>query len=80
MLNKDSSFMHGFKFFKFQTHVSISERDRCRIQITPQHNSLNTKITPKLATAVRYLIYKHSTFLPHKVTRALPNATVLQWS
>jgi len=33
--------------------------------------------SPKLATAIRYLIYKHSTFLRHKVIRALPNATVL---
>ena len=31
----------------------------------------------KLATAVRYLIYKHGTYLRHKVVRALPNATVL---
>jgi len=33
----------------------------------------NTRITPKLATAFRYLIYKHSTFLGHKVIRALLN-------
>jgi len=56
---------------------SINERDPCRMRITPQHNSLKTRITPKLATAVRYLIYKHSTFLCHKFMRALPNATVL---
>jgi len=54
--------------------------DPCRIQITPQHNSLKTGIAPKLATAFRHPIYKHSTFLGHKVIRALPNARVLQWS
>jgi len=43
----------------------------------PQHNSFKTRITPKLPTAFRYLIYKHSTFLRHKVIRALPNATIL---
>jgi len=43
----------------------------------PQHNSLKSRITPKLATVFRCLIYKHSTFLRHKVIRALPNATVL---
>jgi len=47
------------------------------MQITPQHNSLKIRITPKLATAFRYLIYKHSTFLRHKVIRALLKATVL---
>jgi len=31
----------------------------------------------KLATGIRYLIYKHNTFLRHKVVRALPNATAL---
>jgi len=46
------------------------------MQITPQHNSLKTRITPELATAFRYLIYKHSTFLRHKVIRALSHATV----
>ena len=29
-----------------------------------------------LAAAIKYLIYKHFTFLRHKVIRALPNATV----
>jgi len=38
---------------------------------------MKTTITPKLATAFRYQIYKHSTFLRHEVIRALPNATVL---
>ena len=47
------------------------------IQITQQHNSLKTETTPKLATAFRYLIYKRSTFLRHKVICVLPNATVL---
>jgi len=27
-------------------HSSISKRDPCRMQITPQHNSLKTRITP----------------------------------
>jgi len=47
------------------------------MQITPQHNSMKDRATPKLATATRCLIYKHSTFLRHKVIRALPNATVV---
>jgi len=72
MLNKDS-------FTKFM-HMAASMRDPCRIQITPQHNSLKTRKAPELATAFRYLICKHSTFLRHEVIRALPNATVLQWS
>jgi len=50
------------------------------MQITPQYNSLKTRITPKLATAFSYLIYKHSTFLLHKLIFALPNATVLEKS
>jgi len=58
-------------------HDSISEGDPCHMQITPQHNSLKTRVTFKLATAFRYLIYKNITFLRHKVIRALPNATVL---
>ena len=47
------------------------------MQITSQHNSLKTRITPKLATAFIYLIYKQSTFLRDKVIGVLPNATVL---
>jgi len=34
MFNKDSL---------ANAYGSISERDPCRIQITPQHNSLNTR-------------------------------------
>jgi len=56
---------------------SISERNLYCMQITPQHNSLKTRITFKLPAAFGYLIYKHSTFLRHKVIRALANATVL---
>jgi len=56
---------------------TINERDPCRMQITPQHNSLKTRVTPKLAIAFRYLMYKHSTILRQEVIRALPNATVL---
>jgi len=29
--------------YSIHAHGSISERDRCRIQITPQHNSLKTR-------------------------------------
>ena len=46
------------------------------MQITTQHNPLKARITPKSANTFRYLICKHSTFLRHKVIRALPNATV----
>jgi len=63
--------------YLIHAHGSISERDPCRIQVTPQHHSLKTRITAKLATALRYLINKHSTFLGHKVIRALQNVTVL---
>jgi len=74
MLNKDS-------FIKLM-HMAASLRETRAVykQITPQHNSLKTRITPKSGTAFKYLIYKHSTFLRHKVIRALPRATVLQWS
>jgi len=63
--------------YEIHAHGIISERDPCSIQITPQHNSFNTRITPKLATTFRYLICQYSTFLRHKVIFALPNATVL---
>jgi len=63
--------------YQIQPHGSVTESDPCRIQITPQNNSLKTKITPKLASAIRYLIYKHTTFLRHKVMHALPNVTVV---
>jgi len=36
----------------------------------------NGSPAPNLATAFRYLIYKHRTFLRHKVIRSLPNVTV----
>ena len=61
---------------EIHAHGSISERYPCRTQITPQRNSLNTRIKTPLADAIRYLIYEHITFLRHKVIRALPNATV----
>ena len=54
-----------------------SVRDPCRKQFIPQDNSLKTRITSMLATAIRYLIYNHSTFLRHKVILALPNTTIL---
>jgi len=63
--------------YYIHAHGSISERDPCCMQIIPHHNSLKARITPKLVTACRYLIYKHSTFLHHKIICALPNARVL---
>jgi len=45
--------------------------------VNSQHDSFKTRITPKLATASRYLIYKRSTIFGHKVNRVLLNATVL---
>jgi len=36
-------------------------------------------MTLKLATAIRYRIYKSSTFFGHRVNRELPNAALLQW-
>jgi len=38
---------------------------------------IENEITPKLATAIRLSNYKHSTFVRHKLIRALPNATAL---
>jgi len=48
-------------------HMAASVREACVIY---KSFSLKTRINPKLATAVRYLIYKHSTFLHHKVTHS----------
>jgi len=57
--------------------ASVRETHAIYKKITPQHHSLKTsRITPKLATAIRCLIYKHGTFLCHKVIRVLPNVTV----
>jgi len=33
--------------YEIHAHGSISERDLCRIQTTPQYNALKTRITPK---------------------------------
>ena len=52
-----------------------SERDPYTNHSTAQ--PLAIILSPKSTTAIRYLIYKHTTFLRHKVIRALPNATVL---
>jgi len=71
VLNQDS-------FVKF-VHMAASVRETCVVHKslhTPQHNSLNTRIKTPLAAAIRYLIYKHITFLRHKLICALPNATV----
>jgi len=57
--------------------ASVRETHPCLMQITPQHDSFKTRINPKLATTIRYLICKHSTFLGQKVIPALPNTTVL---
>jgi len=62
--------------YLIHAYGNISEGDLYHTQVTPQGDSLKTRITPKLATAVVHLIYKHSTFLGHRVIRVLPNATV----
>ena len=76
VVNQDICQIHAHGICQIHAHGSISERDPCRTQITPQHNSLNSRLKTPLAAAIRYLIYKHNTFLRHKVIRALPNATV----
>jgi len=49
-----------------------------QFQTSPKIPKKGKKSTaPKLVTAFRYLIYKHSPFLRHRVIRALPSATVL---
>ena len=63
--------------FEIHAYGSINERALCRMQISPQHNSLKIRKTPKLATAFRYVICKHSALLRRKVIRALPNRTVM---
>jgi len=63
VLNQDS-------FVKFM-HMAASVRETRAV-----HKSLHTRIKTPLAAAIRYLIYKHITFLGHKVIRALPNAAV----
>jgi len=62
--------------YKIDGYGCLIEREPCRVRITPQHNSLKTRITPKLATAIRYPIYKYTAFLHYKLF-VLPNATVL---
>jgi len=49
------------------------------MQSTSQHNSLKTRLTPQLATALRYLIYKQHilTSQSYSCVRALPNATII---
>ena len=71
MLKKDSL----VKFIRIA--ASVKETRRVYKSI---HNTSHWKLTPKLATAIRYLIYKHSTFLRHTIIRALPNAAMLPWS
>jgi len=47
MSNKNS-------FIKFiHMTASVRETHLCSIQITPQHDTFKTRITPKLATATR---------------------------
>jgi len=58
-------------------HMAASVRETVPSQITLQHDSFKTRITPKLAAAIRYLIYKRTTFFGHKVNRVLPNTTAL---
>jgi len=63
---------HLIKFM----HIAASLREILTVYKS-LHSTLKTRTTPKLATAIRYLIYEHSTFLRHKVIRALSNATVV---
>jgi len=67
VLNQDS-------FVKFM-HMAASVRETRAVH-KALHSSLKTKIKTPLAPAIRYLIYKHITFLRHKAFRALPNATI----
>jgi len=70
MLNKGS-------FINFM-HAAASARETRVVYKSLHSNSLKTGITPKLATAITFIIiYKHGIFLRHKVICALPNATVL---
>ena len=59
MLSKDS-------FTEFM-HMAASVRETCAIF---KSLSLKTTINANLATAIKSLIYKHSTFLHHKVTHS----------
>ena len=56
-------------------HMAASVRETRAVHKS-QYSSLNTRIKIPLAAPVRYLIYKHITFLRYKVICALPNATV----
>jgi len=67
VLNRDS-------FVKFM-HMAAAVRET-RAAHKSIHSSLNTRLKTPLAAAIRHLIYKHITFLRHKVIRTLPNATV----
>jgi len=67
VLNQDS-------FVKFM-HMAALVRETRAVHKS-LHSPLNTRLKTPLAAAIRYLIYKHITFLRHKVIRALPNATV----
>jgi len=57
--------------------IKSCERDPFRIQITPQHNSFKTRMTPKLATAIRYLIYKHILSSPSYSCVSKRNSTAM---
>jgi len=50
-------------------HGSISERYPCCIQSTPQHNSLKTRITTKLATAFLISVLQTQHILLSYVTK-----------
>jgi len=51
-------------FYQIHVRGSISERDPCHIQITPQHHSLKTRKTPVLLVCcygkvLDFVIRKH---------------------
>jgi len=64
------------KLFIKLMHTAASVRET---RIVTNNSPARTRITPKLATAIRYLIYKHSTFFGHKANLVFPNAIVLWW-
>jgi len=55
--NLQHHYVEHWLIYEIHAHGSISERDPCQMETTPQHNC-------------RYIIYKHSTLLRHKVMRA----------
>ena len=63
-------------FIKFMHMTASVWETRALCKSLHNNNSLKTTISPELPTTCRYPIYKHSTFLCHKLIRALADATV----